>query len=193
MSLVTLEKAKEWLGIEADENEDDPKISGLILAVDGVFEAYAGTSLGPRTRTQKFSEPDLLWRMNYRPVISVQSITDPAGNSIAAANYLVHAEEGVIEHFRWPGVPRRDSTGVRDFWTVAYTTGLFASEAAAPESVALGMKLMLAKFYFNPEPNVQSRREGDSATAYIPNPSSKHTVPPEVEQLWSHWRSRQMV
>lgn len=190
MSLVSLQDARDWLGIGTlDSSIDDARIQGLIAAADQLFESYVGVALVRRSYTQKFEGCDWEWVFDRRPVFAVTSIVDPAGNTIPASDYFLREEYGTLELLRWPRWAVR-SDGTRDRWTVTYTAGLFAGEGDAPGSIKTGMQMMVAKWYYNPEPDVQSRREGDSATAYIPNPSSMHVVPPAVEALWSPWRSR---
>lgn len=189
MAVLDLTDAKSWLGIDEEDTQDDARLAGLLLAVLACFEEYAQTALIVRTFTQRFEGGETGWLVDHRPLVAVTSIADPAGHTITASNYLIYSEYGLIESY---GVfPRAVRTGgARDRWLVTYTAGLFSTEALVPKTIPTGMLLMVAKWFHNPEPMVQSRREGSSTISYIPNPTAKSIVPPEVDVLWSPWRSR---
>ncbi len=189
MPVITLEQVKNWLRIPLEDTRDD---FTLQIAIDGTisnFEAYAGTSLLHKTYAEKQEGGVSYWYTYHRPIVSVTSIADPAGNVITSDRYLIEGEFGLINSYGlFPTARRTD--GARDRWLVTYVSGVFATEAAVEANFKVGALLIIAKLFHNPEPQVQSRTEGKSTTSYIPNPSSKSFVPPEVEAYWSPWRSR---
>lgn len=185
----TLEQGRDWLGLGSDETLDDSRITLLLQASVGAFETYTSTALLVRTFTQQFEGGEELWLLDKKPVSVITTILDPKGNSLPSSQYLLHKGLGMIE---WYSIAPRavNADDTRGLWTVTYTAGHFSSEALVPTDVRTGLLGMMAKWYFNPQPGVQSTREGDSATAYIPNPSSKAVIPPEIEALWCEYRRR---
>lgn len=185
----TLQEAKEWLGLNETDTFDDARIQLLLRGSVEAFENYAQTALIQRSFTQEFEGSEDQWFFDHSPVVSITSIVDPAAHTILSTQYLLHKRIGLLDFYSFAPTPR-NSDGTRALWTVTYVAGHFTLETDVPMGVRIGLLGMMAKWYFNPEPMVQSRRLGDEGTSYIPNPSSTSVVPPEIETFWAQYRMR---
>lgn len=188
MSFVTIEQARAWVGLDSS-TIDDVRLQLLIESAEASFEDYCGVAAVPREYQQRFVGGVGEWYVDHRPLRSVTSIVDPAGNTIASNRYRVYEELGLIESLGYFAQALR-ADGGQDRWLVTYSAGAYPDVASIPATVKQGVLFLVSKGYYNPEPDVQSRKTGNLTISYIPNPSSSHVVPPEVERLWSTSRSR---
>lgn len=184
---VTLHDAKQYLGIGADDCQDDYRVSQIIAAIREQVDDYLATPLVQAVRTQKFMGDSRLWILDAAPVASVASILDPAGNSIPSDRYCLFGELGQIRHYVYPGRAVR-SDGSADRWTVTYTAGHFDSENKIPNAVKLAILDLVARHFHRTEPDVQAQRTGPSSTSYIPNPTALEILPRRAQVLLSPYR-----
>lgn len=161
---------------------DDARVQGILSGVLLEVESFLGTPLVQEMKTQEFDAGQGVWFTDYRPVASVTSILDPAGNEITSDDFLLKGELGQICFYSYA---RRavDSSGKASRWTATYVAGLYASAALVPADVALGILDLVAVHYHRPEPDIQSVRTIDQGVAYIPNPNGTFILPPRVQQL----------
>ncbi len=187
-ALLTLQEAQEYLGNPADTAVLDALIDDITLAL----EAWAQTFFVQRQTSEDYERPAgaELW-LRRSPVVSVTSITDPAGNSVAATDYAVIKPRGLLRRpGGWP-VPV-DANGHEAVWTVTYTAGRWADTAAVPANVRLGAKLFVAERYLKRQPGVvREVVQGVGDVSYAGLVTRQYPeIPPEVAQLLAPYRSR---
>lgn len=78
---VTLAEAKEYCKIDSDYTAEDDLLSDLILSARRSLEMFGNISLVEK-RLKVFTDSDKTLWLPYSPVIEVESIIDPYGNTI---------------------------------------------------------------------------------------------------------------
>lgn len=185
---MSLQDAKEWLGLEADSTLDDYRLSLILQGVKAQVDAFCGTPLVAVSTAQKFSGGGCRWYLDRRPVTSIASILDPAGNSIDATSYLLLEELGILEAYVI--FPRaRNAAGAVARWTVTYTAGHFATEGAVAGDAANAILDLVSDYFHKAGPDVQSQKVGiENSLAFIPNPNSRFILTPRVQQALAPYR-----
>lgn len=142
--LTTIANAKTALGITVSTY--DSQLQLLVTAASAAISAKLGVDFIKRT----YAEPHLYGELDgeiitvqppsnfivggsgsmflklwHRPIFSVTSIADPAGNTIT--KYVMHKTRGILEGIF--SVPV-DSNGLEAYWTVTYVAGNYANTAA---------------------------------------------------------------
>ena len=182
-NVVAIEKMKEYLRIPASQCDDDANLQMVIAASEAQLSNHLGQTklLVTSGLTQKYHSGDLIWFTDFRPIVSVTSILDPAGNEITSDFYLLREELGEILFRRIVPVAL-DSSGAVARWTLTYSAGKFQSPNQVPADLQLAIMMLAARRYQRPEPGIQSSRTLSEGTAYLPNPSNS-ILPPEVIEL----------
>lgn len=116
------------------------------------------------------------------PIISVTSITDPAANTVSAADYVVYKAEGMLIHSgAWPVA--QDTSGNIARWSVVYVAGRYANTAAVEANLKLACKLLVATRFSQREGDVISKRVGDLSISYREGQAGNGGLPVEVTSL----------
>lgn len=178
---VSLQDAKEWLGLQASDTLDDDRLTQILAGVKKQVDQFCGTSLVVSSYSQKFEGGICAWFLDRRPVKTITSILDPAGNSIPSTNYVLNEELGILESYGlFPRAVR--STGQRDRWTVLYTAGHFNDDASVSEDAANAILDLVSDYFHKAGPDVQSQKAGiENVVSYIPNPNARFILPPRVQ------------
>lgn len=187
---VSLQDAKQWLGLDADDTLEDHRLSLILQGVRAQVDQFCSTPLVEKTITERFAGGGDIWYLGACPVKSITSIADGAGNTLAATDYILFEELGFIESYgRFPRATR--ATGQQDRWTVTYVAGHFATEGAVGGDAANAILDLVADYYHKSGPDVQSIRTGvENTVSFIPNPNSSFVLPPRVQNALSPYRRR---
>lgn len=189
---VSLDDAKQWLGLEVGNALDDHRLGLILQGVKAQVDRFCGTPLVAATHKQRFDGGEHAWFLDRRPITEITSILDPAGNAIASTEYLLREELGMIEFYGY--APRAvRSTGERDRWEVIYKAGHFATEGAVTGDAANAILDLVSDYYHKAGPDVQSQRVGiENVVAFIPNPNSRFVLPPRVQVALAPYVRRTM-
>lgn len=182
MAVVSVTEVKKYLRIPDEFVEDDDLLGDLAEVSQEELEDYLNLPLTQRSLIQKFFGLQAAWFLDARPVSSITSILDGEGNSIDAEDYVLIEERGQILFRRFPRIAR-NAQGLQDRWTVTYVAGLYPDEASAPARVKQAIKMLVARRYQRPEPDIQGIRTLNQSVSYIPNPNNRKPLPPEVVEL----------
>lgn len=110
------------------------------------------------------------------------SITDPAGNTVPAADYVIYKAEGMLIHAgAWPVA--QDSSGNIARWSVIYVAGRYANTASVEANLKLACKLLVATRFSQREGDVASKQVGDLRISYREGPGDNGGLPVEVASL----------
>lgn len=143
--LITLNDAKTYLGVTGDD--DDVLIEGLITAATASLEKACDAVFLQREITERQRPKGRDGRniyLHHYPVVSVTTIEDDEGNTVAADQYIIHADQGVLAHkISWP-VPAHAPAGT---WKVTYTAGRWASADDVPDDLRLACRMLVARRY----------------------------------------------
>ncbi len=178
--ILTLNQAKDVLGLPQTSTINDPRLQILLSTVTARIEEYLGRALFSGTHTKKFfGGKSKLFLRNY-PIGSITSIADPASNTVAATEYVLIEELGVVVHRSvWPRAV--DSAGSQARWTITYVAGLYADAEALPVKYNGAASYLLSDMWNRPESQVRSVGQGrDIGTDYFKN---AEIMPPEVAAL----------
>lgn len=190
-NIVSIERVKEYLRIPTTDAfcDEDVRLQAILSGVEDQVQNYLGDTLLLETAslTQKFGLAQGVWLTNVRPIVSVQSILDPAANEIKSDRFIVVGELGEI-WFRGFNQIAVNSTGATERWELTYTAGQFKTENQIPGSIQLAILMLAARRYQRPEPGIQAMRTLSQSTSYIPNPSNQLMPHEVVELLHPHVR-----
>lgn len=169
-NVVSIEKVKGYLRIPEDDCSDDPHLQMVLAGAEAQVRTYLGDTQLVVTEglTQKFGAGALIWFLDNRPIVSVESIEDGGANTIESTRFHLREELGQVI-FRTTVRVAVDSEGAIDRWTITYTAGQFATLKQVPGDIQLAISMLVARRYQRPEPGIQSMRTQASGTAYIPN------------------------
>lgn len=148
---ISLDEAKEFLRVEADETAFDTEIGLHIAGARGQVEAVTGTRMFEQVLELKADSFADLSHLPVGPVIDVVSVTyiDTAGaeQTIASTDYELFGamlEQGIrpVVNGSWPTPIGR--TGAV---TVQLTAGYGATQAELPGQVVLAMLLQIRALF----------------------------------------------
>ena len=106
-------------------------LQGHLYIQETATEDYTGSN-----KPGKLGGARRLW-LKKSPIVSVTSITDDDGTTIASSDYTIVAQEGYLEHdWYWPAPTYR--------WTIVYTAGEATSATGVPEKAKLACTLEVA-------------------------------------------------
>ncbi len=186
--LITLPEGKAHLKVTGDA--EDATILALIGSCTFTIESYIGNSIVQKTFTEdytagkgrKLGGARRIHLRNY-PVSSVTSITDDESTTVAATDYTIIADKGILEHdWRWPAPFGR--------WTVIYVAGRYATTDDVEQNFKMACKLLLADVYNLPQSNIQAQKIGDLSITYKDLAEfSSSTMPPMVRTILDPFRS----
>lgn len=169
--LISLAEARNYPGMPASGEAD--LIRALISACSLALEESCETAFIRRVFTEDYAHEYLIRRPdrdNYiqlrrYPIYSVTSITNPAGNTIAATDYWIDKPHGRLVCAGVWDVPQ-DSNGFVTYWTIVYTAGRYAASANVPANLKMACKMMVASLYGRPDRDVVSKSVGDLSLNY---------------------------
>lgn len=191
--LISLAEAKTHLGIS--DTAQDALLEALITGVSFAIEAYCQTAFVQRTVTDimagglDFRRNEKTLYLTRYPIVSVISITDPAGNTVPAADYVIYAAEGMLVHAgAWPVA--QDSNGNIARWSVVYVAGRYTNTLAVDADVKLACTLLVAARYSRREGDIASKSigGGDFSISYR-SAQAGESMPLEVTALLAAYRS----
>ncbi len=157
---VSLEEAKLWCKIEADETHEDDLLTSLIAAATGRYEAFTGRASLRQTFDWYLDDDDLCGLDEVLtpprwPLVSVSSIrafattdnTDSGGTAMSTSAYYVDTahEPGRIAPVSggtWP-VATRDLNAM----IVRFVAGHSSGTSGVPDQAKERIKLMIAAAY----------------------------------------------
>jgi hypothetical protein len=197
-ALITLAEAKVFPGLSAVPASDDAILEGLIDAAAADFEDYWDNYGVRRSVTEKVTWHDIKLRsrdlsavyLSRYPISSVESITDPASNTIAATEYWIDSERGILRTTGTWKLPQ-DSNGFVTYWTIVYTAGRVAATANIPANIKAACKAWVADLYKRPDRDVISKSVGDLSLGYR---SSEVTggLPEYIQHKIAVWKKREV-
>lgn len=166
--LITVAEARLYPGLSAIASSDDGIIEALIDSATYEFERFWRSAGVQRTFTEDYTWHDIsgwsanknvIWLRN-RPIVSVTSITDPDGNTIASDEYWIDKRAGALRTTGQWAIPQ-DANGFATYWTIVYVAGHWASTAAVPPNIKDACKMQVAFGYKNPDPDIVEKQVGD--------------------------------
>jgi uncharacterized phiE125 gp8 family phage protein len=153
---VTLNDVKDYLRIDADSEDFDSILTGLIIAAREYCETFQNRVYITQTWEQSFdSFPDLPLKFPKAPLQSVESIKFIDENNVestwGATNYIVDSDSepgrlALSANGSWPSVNLRPINAVK----IRFIAGYGEAEAV-PEKMKLAMKMLIAHWFENPE------------------------------------------
>jgi hypothetical protein len=192
-ALITLPEAKLFPGLASLALADESLLEALIDAASLDFEKEWDNYGVQRSVTEDHTykeirarsrSADIIWLRKY-PIVSITSITDPAGNTVASTEYWIDKQLGALRTTGGWTIPQ-DSNGFETYWTVIYTAGRVASIAAVPANIKLACKMWVAELYKNPTQNVKSKSVGDLSITY--REGSSEGLPDQIRRMISCWK-----
>ena len=125
------------------------------------------------------------WRkrinLQWRPIVSVESIEDPAGNTVLATDFFIDKDHGWVEHFGYFPIPMTEQ-GQKALWEVSYTAGRFATTADVTSDLKEACTRLAKWWADQPAGNVTSVQAGSLSVSYGAMLSGS-ILPGDVENL----------
>jgi hypothetical protein len=122
-------------------------------------------------------------RLRKYPIVAVTSITDPALNTVPAADYLIIARTGSLRHLGYWPVPQ-NTAGLMAEWTVVYTAGRFATLVDVTDDLKLACVLLVSHRLIHVTPGVASKTAGELSVSYRdPESGDRSGLPADVQGL----------
>jgi len=198
-ALLTVQEARLFPGMPRIEENEHEILEALINEVTDSFEEFCGKALIQRTFIENHYWADIerriradrtskLWLKNY-PIISVTSVVDQAGNTIAATDYWIDKDHG------WLIMPvLQNSSGFSTYWTVTYVGGHFVSRPTVITSVKLAAKMQIAHILRNPDDRVVEKQVGDLRLRYKETENSDRAMDliPQVQEKLGTYITREL-
>ena len=161
--ILTLAEAKAHLNITGSGS--DTKVAALVTAASMLLDAAAKTFFVKRSVVELHWPRGKFLFPRARPVNSITSILDPAGNSVPAADYYLDTDRSFIAHVGyWPTAV--NATNLPVPWSVTLSAGWFANTAAVAEDVKQACRLRLSAIWDRPNPDVSSVGVGGLSVSY---------------------------
>lgn len=164
MALVaTLAEFKRHLNIPSSNTSNDTELTDVLTAASEIVEKIIGGPLAVTSFTQRYSTRDSVIVPNYRPLVSVTSITPDYGTALDSSTYTVDTGAGTVS----------SSYGTWGSGTLVYTAGL----SSIPYRVKLA-GLIIGKHLW--ETQRGAGRPGD-ADEYVP--PAGYAIPRRAQEL----------
>jgi uncharacterized phiE125 gp8 family phage protein len=184
-AVVTVDELKTYLDISGQTQ--DARLEQIANGVTVAFENETRAAFVQRQFTER------LTGSNYQngvggakrlflsklPIVSVASIVDDDGNTVAAADYTIEAGPGILVHdWNWPR-----PEGYSGRWTVTYTAGHAADTESVPADIKL-LAMRTASFWFSrPNPGVVRKQIGPLEITYQNDAQAESgALPPDVTE-----------
>jgi len=184
--LVTLAEVKTQLNITVADH--DTRLSALITNVTARVLAYLQTAVVYETVTEKhFGGVKRLYLKKY-PYVSDIAIIDGAGNTVPSTDYLIIAEQGILQHVGyWPTALESDGKVGR--WAITLKAGLAASTTVVPGDIKEACHLWVSRRFNRVDQSVRSKSMGDLSISYTGSDDAD-AIPPDVAAILSPYVSR---
>lgn len=186
--ILDLEEGKRHLNVTT--TSDDAEILAFIGGATFAIENYVQNAVVQRTFTEDYTAgvgarlggARRIYLKRY-PIQSVTSITDDESNTVVAADYIVVADEGYLEHdWLWPVPVGR--------WSIVYVAGRYATTKDVEQHWKTACKLLLADYWNLPQASVESKKIGDLSITYrTEEGTSNPTLPQAVRFLIDAFKS----
>jgi uncharacterized phiE125 gp8 family phage protein len=192
-ALITLAEAKLFPGLSTLAAADEAIVEALIDAASMDFEKEWDNYGIQRAVTEDYTYQEIktrskkantIWLRKF-PIVSVASITDPAGNTIDSDEYWIDKQLGALRTTGGWAIPQ-DTNGFASYWTIVYTAGRTANTAAVPANIKLACKMWTLELYKNPGQNVKSKSVGDLSITY--KEGSGKGLPDQIKRMISCWK-----
>lgn len=196
-ALITLDEAKEFPGMSSLASSDEALIETLIDAATTDIEAYWDNPGVIQTFTEDYTADYLdkcgnkLELLHY-PIVSIVSITDPAGNTIGKDDYWIDKANGYLMAVGGWDTPQ-DANGYATYWTIVYTAGRWANTAAVPADIKRHCKAWVAQLYKRPEQDLVQKSVGDLSLRYrewMREGEGENLIPPAIRAGLARYKKR---
>jgi hypothetical protein len=161
--VVKIDLAKAVLQI--DGTSEDSRLAHLISAVSLELEKRLGTAFVQREFTEKKAGGVKRIYLDHLPIVSITSVTDPAGNTLTVDTQFVVRQDRYLEALGYFS-QAVNSQGQRTDWTIVYQAGWFADTASVAHDVRAEALRVIGALREAPAPNAQSVRVDDLAVTY---------------------------
>lgn len=165
LNLISLAEAKAYINVT--DSSHDARIQAIIDGASALIEDFCQNAMVIRSFTEHYTGGIGIHKGGAKrlylkkfPVVSVASITDDAGNTIPASQYVIWPEKGELEHFGYWYVPQT-MNGAPGRWTVVYTAGRYANTAAVNPSLKLATNMLTAGRWMARSPGIMRQRIGE--------------------------------
>lgn len=184
--LVTLAEVKTQLNITVSDH--DTRLAALITNTSARILAYLQTAVVHETVTEKhFGGKKRIYLKKY-PYVSDIAIIDGDGNTVPSTDYLIIAEEGVLQHVGlWPTA--EESDGKIGRWSITFKAGLAANTASVAGDIKDACHLWVSRRFNRIDQSVRSKSVGDMSIGYTASDEAD-AIPPDVAALLSPYVSR---
>jgi len=185
--LIFLAEAKTELGITVTDH--DLRLEALITNTSSRILAYLQNHVVIQARTERhYGGKKRLYLQRY-PVTSGPTISDEAGNTVESTDYMMLAEQGILQHAGiWPTA--QDANGNISRWTIAYGAGLAVNTAAVPADLKEACLTWVTRRFSRPDQSVTSKRVGDLALGYAAPTEEPDGVPTDIAAMLAPYVSQ---
>jgi hypothetical protein len=185
--LISLTEAKTELGITVSDH--DTRLSALITNTSSRILAHLQNSVVIQARTERhYGGKKRIYLQRY-PVTSGPTISDEAGNTVESTDYLMLAEQGMLQHVGfWPTA--QDADGKVSRWVIVYGAGLAVNTAAVPADLKEACLLWVSRRFSRPDQSVTSKRVGDLALGYAAPSEEPEGVPADIAAMLAPYVSQ---
>jgi hypothetical protein len=200
-ALITLEEAKEFPGMSSLAAADEATVRALIDAASLAIEEHVQNPIVQRAFTEDYAYDDIRQStegsnriyLRHYPIVSVASITDPAGETIDATTYWIDKPHGCLVRTSGWDMPK-DANGWVTYWTIVYTAGRYANTALVPAHMKHACKAWVSQLYKRPDQSVTSKSVGDLSLSYEVGKSGEGApaVPDFVKLAFSSLKRREV-
>lgn len=186
--VVKIDNAKAILNI--DGTDEDARLAHLISSVSLELETRLGAVFIQRSFTEKKEGGRKRIYLDRLPIVSVASMTDPAGNTLTVDTDFLVRQDRYIEGIGYFPHAVNDQ-GQRADWSIVYTAGWFASTAVVTFDVRAEALRVIGALREAPAPNAQSVRVGDLAVTYRTlNSAEGQTLLDESQNVLTNYQGR---
>lgn len=153
---VSLDAAKDHLGIALEDDGRDAEITALIKAATAAIETWADISIIETTwegSGNRFADKMLLNRRPYLDMVGIEYVNADDGEIIAVAADVFHvvpdvSSRGIVyrgDGKVWPATVATRADAVR----ITYTSGFGADDTAVPDDVRQAIFMTVASMEAN--------------------------------------------
>lgn len=174
---VTMDEARDSLGISGFA--EDEALQRLVSALTLEIERRLGTQFVQRSLVEYHEGGGKHIYLGRAPIVSVASIVDPAGNVVAADQFVIRQQRWLEHWGRFYNA--YTSAGQPTDWTVTYTAGWFATTAAVSPDVKAEILRAVAGMREAPAAGVASVGVGDLSISYSGRYSGEVPTTPVVD------------
>ncbi len=181
--LLTVDEAKLYIGTSLTDNSKDPLLKVLVTSVSQALDTFIGNPIVTRAVTELHWGGRRRFMLNNYPIVgAITSITDPASNTIGTDQYVILAEQGILERFgKFRSAVETDGRQAR--WTIVFNAGRFTDTKSVEERYKAAAAYLVADRLSNTTPRIGKRRVGDLEITYRDQKDMVMGIPAEVRML----------